>query len=379
MIKWTLSMKILYGITKSNFGGAQRYVFDLARAAQERGHDVSVLCGGDGLLAPKLKAENINVITLDKLERDISITKEISSFFQILKFLREEKPDIFHINSSKMGGLGALAGRIMNLYWKLTARSFKLKAVFTSHGWAFNEPRPGWQKILIKFFTWITILCAHKTICVSEKTKKDVERWPFVKNKLVVIYNGISKFDLAEREDKSFIVGTIAELHRIKGLDILLTAWSKFIRKHPARLLIVGEGEERKNLENMAHNLGISGSVNFKGFVDNARSLLSSFDIFCMPSRSEAMPYTLLEAGLAELPVIATPVGGIPEIIESGINGVLVPPEDSEALFSTLILLAEDDALRKRLGTNLRASIQENFSFEKMLEQTFALCSVFDK
>src|SRR3989344_4063814 len=283
-------MKILYGITKSNFGGAQRYVFDLARAAQERGHDVSVLCGGDGLLAPKLKAENINVITLDKLERDISITKEISSFFQILKFLREEKPDIFHINSSKMG----------------------------------------------------------------------VERWPFVKNKLVVIYNGISKFDLAEREDKSFIVGTIAELHRIKGLDILLTAWSKFIRKHPARLLIVGEGEERKNLENMAHNLGISGSVNFKGFVDNARSLLSSFDIFCMPSRSEAMPYTLLEAGLAELPVIATPVGGIPEIIESGINGVLVPPEDSEALFSTLILLAEDDALRKRLGTNLRASIQEN-------------------
>jgi len=372
-------MKIIYGITKSNFGGAQRYVFDLARAAQERGHDVSVLCGGDGLLAPKLKAENINVITLDKLERDISITKEISSFFQILKFLREEKPDIFHINSSKMGGLGALAGRIMNLYWKLTARSFKLKAVFTSHGWAFNEPRPGWQKILIKFFTWITILCAHKTICVSEKTKKDVERWPFVKNKLVVIYNGISKFDLAEREDKSFIVGTIAELHRIKGLDILLTAWSKFIRKHPARLLIVGEGEERKNLENMAHNLGISGSVNFKGFVDNARSLLSSFDIFCMPSRSEAMPYTLLEAGLAELPVIATPVGGIPEIIESGINGVLVPPEDSEALFSTLILLAEDDALRKRLGTNLRASIQENFSFEKMLEQTFALCSVFDK
>src|SRR3989344_4270829 len=343
-------MKILYGITKSNFGGAQRYVFDLARAAQERGHDVSVLCGGDGLLAPKLKAENINVITLDKLERDISITKEISSFFQIMK-----------------------------LYWKLTARSFKLKAVFTSHGWAFNEPRPGWQKILIKFFTWITILCAHKTICVSEKTKKDVERWPFVKNKLVVIYNGISKFDLAEREDKSFIVGTIAELHRIKGLDILLTAWSKFIRKHPARLLIVGEGEESKNLENMAHNLGISGSVNFKGFVDNARSLLSSFDIFCMPSRSEAMPYTLLEAGLAELPVIATPVGGIPEIIESGINGVLVPPEDSEALFSTLILLAEDDALRKRLGTNLRASIQENFSFEKMLEQTFALCSVFDK
>ena len=133
-------MKILYGITKSNFGGAQRYVFDLAKAAQEHEHDVSVLCGGDGLLASKLKAKNINVITLDKLERDISITKEISSFFQILKFLREEKPDIFHINSSKMGGLGGLAGRLTGVK----------KIIFTNHGWAFNEPRPNWQKILIK-------------------------------------------------------------------------------------------------------------------------------------------------------------------------------------------------------------------------------------
>jgi len=362
-------MKIIYGITKSNFGGAQRYVFDLARAAQERGHDVSVLCGGNGLLIQKLKAEHINVIPLDKLERDISISKEVSSFRQILKVLREEKPDVFHINSSKMGGLGGLAGRLTGVK----------KIIFTGHGWAFNEPRPDWQKILIKFFAWMTVLLSHKTICVSEKTKEQIARWPFIKNKLTVIYNGISRFSLDPSENKLLTVGTIAELHKIKGLDILLKAWSKFIRKHPARLLIVGEGEERENLENMAHNLGISGSVNFKGFVDNARSLLSSFDIFCMPSRSEAMPYTLLEAGLAELPVIATPVGGIPEIIESGINGVLVPPEDSEALFSTLILLAEDDALRKRLGTNLRASIQENFSFEKMLEQTFALCSVFDK
>jgi glycosyltransferase involved in cell wall biosynthesis len=155
----------------------------------------------------------------------------------------------------------------------------------------------------------------------------------------------------------------------------LLTAWSKFIKNHEARLIIIGEGEERQNLENMARNLGISDSVKFRGFVDNARSLLSNFDIFCMPSRSEAMPYTLLEAGLAGLPVIATPVGGIPEVIETGINGVLVPTEDVEVLFSTLVLLAEDENLRKRLGTNLKASIQENFSFAKMVEKTFNLYS----
>jgi glycosyltransferase involved in cell wall biosynthesis len=92
-----------------------------------------------------------------------------------------------------------------------------------------------------------------------------------------------------------------------------------------------------------------------------------------MPSRSEALPYALLEAGVAGLPVIATSVGGIPEIVENGINGVLVPPENSEILFSSLILLAEDAELRRRLGDNLKASIQEDFSFEKMVDKTLAL------
>jgi glycosyltransferase involved in cell wall biosynthesis len=356
-------MKILYGITKSNFGGAQRYVFELATAMSREGHDVTVLCGGQGILADKLRAENIRVIPLFSLQRDISIAKEIRSFIQILDILRKEQPDVFHVNSAKMGGLGSLAGRLMGAK----------KIIFTGHGWAFNEPRPSWQKALIKFFTWLTILCAHMTICVSEKTKKDVAGWPLVKNKLTVIHNGISPFELSQREDITFTVGIIAELHNIKGLDILLRAWSKFIKNHSAKLVITGEGEERKNLENMASNLGVSDSVTFKGFVGNAQSLLSNFDIFCLPSRSEALPYTLLEAGLAGLPVITTTVGGIPEIIESGINGVLIPPDDSETLFSSLILLAEDEGLRKRLGTNLKASIQENFSFEKMARKTFVL------
>ena len=357
-------MKILYGITKSNFGGAQRYVFELATEAKRMGHDVAVLSGGQGALVKNLTKEKIKVIALNELERDIFIAKEFSSFLGILKILKQERPDIFHINSSKMGGLGGLAGRLAGVR----------KIVFTTHGWAFNEPRPLWQKVIIKFFVWLTILLSHKTICVSEKTKTDVANWPFTKNKLVVIRNGIREFELAPKTPRdALVVGTIGELHRIKGLDILLTAWKKFKKNNKAVLEIIGEGEERQNLENMASNLGISDSVVLKGFVDNARSLLSGFDIFCMPSRSEAMPYALLEAGLAGLPVIATSVGGIPEIIESGVNGVLVPVEDAETLFSTLILLAEDEELRKRLGTNLKSSIQENFSFKKMVEETFAL------
>jgi len=356
-------MKILYGITKSNFGGAQRYVFDLATAARKQGHDVAVLCGGNGPLVQKLERENIRVIAIPGFGRDMDLLNDAPRLLFIIRVLWHEKPDVFHINSAKMGGAGIFSGRLLGIK----------KIIFTAHGWAFNEPRPYWQKTLIKFFSWLTILCAHKTICVSEGAKRYVSHWPFIKNKLVVIHNGLETFDLAKRDDQMFTVGAISELHKIKGLDILLTAWSNFSKNRNGRLVIVGEGEERLNLENMAKNLDISDSVTFKGFVENARFLLSNFDIFCLPSRSEAMPYALLEAGLAGLPVIATSVGGIPEIIENGANGVLVPVENPEVLFSTLVLLAEDENLRRRLGTNLRSSIQENFSFEKMVEKTLHL------
>lgn len=356
-------MKILYGITKSNFGGAQRYVFELAEEGRRMGHEIIVFSGGKGLLVDKLQKSGIRIISSSQLQRDISFIKEIKSFFHILKILKQEKPDVFHINSSKMGGLGAFAGRLVGIK----------NIIFTSHGWAFNESRPLWQKIIIKLFVWFTLIFSHKIICVSKKSKADVEKWPFVKKKLFVIYNGITKFDLVLRKDNTFTVGTLSELHRIKGLDVLFLAWKKFTEKHSAKLVIMNDGEERENLENMASNLGISDSVIFRGFVDNARAELSTFDIFCMPSRSEAMPYAILEAGLAGLPIIATPVGGIPEIIESGVNGVLVPIDDYEALFSTLMFLKEDENLRKRLGTNLKSTIQEKFSFQKMAEATFVL------
>lgn len=356
-------MRILYGITKSNFGGAQRYVFDMAVGAKNAGHEVTVLCGGNGPLVEKLQKENIRVISLPDLGRDVSIIKDFKSFLFVIQTLKKENPDVFHTNSSKMGALGNFAGRITGIK----------KIIFTGHGWAFNENRNWLEKLIINEGVWYTILLSHKTICVSEKTKEDVSWMPFIKNKLHIIYNGLNKFDLVERTDETFTVGTIAELHKIKGLDILLTAWSKFIKNYNAKLIIIGGGEERENLQNMANNLGISDSVIFKGFVDNARSLLSTFDIFVLPSRSEAMPYAPLEAGLAGLPVIATSVGGIPEIIENNVSGILVEKENPEALLSALIKLFENQDLGKKLGENLKTKVETEFSLDKMLRDTLEL------
>src|SRR5260221_10437089 len=105
-------MKIIYGITKSNFGGAQRYVYDLATAAKAAGHDVAVMTGGNGVLVEKLRGNGIRVIEIKGLKRDISIVDEFKSFHFIFRTLYAEKPDVFHTNSSKMGGIGNLAGRL---------------------------------------------------------------------------------------------------------------------------------------------------------------------------------------------------------------------------------------------------------------------------
>lgn len=366
-------MKIIYGITKSNFGGAQRYVFDLAAEAKKAGHDVAVICGGEGVLVDKLKTEGIRVIPLPNMQRDISIADEFQSFYFIFKTLREEKPDVFHTNSSKMGGLGNMAALMAGVK----------RIIFTAHGWAFNEPRPWWQKAVIKIFVWLTIFLSDKTVCVSEKTKKDAESFPFIQSRLRIIHNGIENFETLERDSarkalgihdsNTFVIGTLSELHPVKGLNVLLAAWERFLQKNDGLLVMVGDGDIREALEDYADELGIREKIIFKGYLDNAKAYLNAFDVFCLPSRSEAMPYTLLEAGMAEKAVIASRVGGIPEVIENGVNGALVPPEDSETLFSTLLLLSEDEALRNRLGAALKQTVSDKFSLEKMVQKTFSL------
>lgn len=363
-------MKIIYGITKSNFGGAQRYVFDLARESKARGHEVAVLCGGNGPLVEELKNHGIRTLTSPHLQRDISIVDEFRAFHFIFRTLWEERPDVLHTNSSKMGGLGNLAGRLAGIR----------KIIFTGHAWEFNAPRPRWQKPIIKFFAWLTILFSHKTICVSERSREDMGGLPFIKDKLVVVHNGIDKFEtlprgearleLELREDMPFVVGALAELHPVKGIDILIEAWSKFPKKEDSKLVILGDGEAREDLEELVQVLGVADSVLFKGYRENAKQYLSAFDLFILPSRSENFPYAILEAGIAGAPVIATNVGGVPEIITTGENGILIDKDEPDTLFSTIMLLSESKDLRKRLGEALRESTLKNFSIKKMVDET---------
>lgn len=367
--------KILFLITKSNFGGAQRYVFDLAVGLPKNKFEVVVALGGSGELINKLQSHDIRVISIPSLERDLSIVKEVHSFIKIWQIVNEEKPDTLHINSSKAGVLGSLVGRLLRVP----------KVVFTSHGWAFNEDRPRWQKVVLKTMHWLTVLLSHKTIAVSQELKRQMN-WPFASRKITVVHNGREIKELHTRdESRTFIIEkeprlalykndfwslTIGELHKVKRHDAMIETMIELVKaNHNVRHLIIGSGEEEENLKKMIVKNNLAEHVFLLGAIPDASQYLEAVDVFVLPSRSEGMPYVIIEALLAHVPTVATRVGGIPEMIEDKVSGILVPPLDNKALFKAIFEVYSNANLRDELSQGAKECSQ-NFTFEKTLEET---------
>lgn len=365
--------KILYVITKSNFGGAQRYVYELATHLPKDRFEVSVALGGDGLLKTKLIEKGIKVHSIDGAARDISITKDLQVLWRLYKIFKEVKPDVVHLNSSKISGLGAVAARFAGVK----------HIIYTNHGWPFREPRRAWQKLIIKFLSWLTVMFADTTIVLSERERADADKWPWAAAKLRVIPNGLVPFELLPREnalseligselaakissDGVRVVGTIAELHRNKGLIHAIEGMG-LLNDKKTIFIIIGEGEERNRLEELISSLDLGDSVFLVGSIDDARTHLLAFDFFLLPSVKEGLPYAIMEAGFAGLPVIATNVGGIPEIISNLSEGLLISPRRPQEIKHALIYVENHPADIKQFAENLQKKIKTVYSFDRLL------------
>ncbi len=388
-------IKILYVITKSNFGGAQRYVYNLATNLPKEKFDIKVALGGSGLLAQNLEKSKIPIVSIPCLVRDINIFAEILVFFSLLRIFYSERPDVVHLNSSKIGGTGALAGRIYNLLPKgnhLKTENYKLKTkiIFTSHGWAFNESRGRISRAAIWLLQWLTVLLSHKTITVSKSDYRQGSDMPFCKSKIALVYNGISGLRFKARANarrellgdsalgrKNLWIGTISELHKNKGLIYLLGAIKSLVENNieckDITCVILGDGEEKEFLTQYIHDNNLEKNIILAGYKEKAYKYLKAFDIFTLTSLKEGLPFVLLEAAHAKLPVIATNVGGIPQIIIDMKTGILIRPKNSSEIAKGIIFMAEDKKRRVQLGSSLNSHAEQNFSFDGMLEGTKTL------
>lgn len=352
-------------------------MFDLATNFSQE-YDVSVAFGGEGELKTRLEKAGIRTISLPFLKRDVNPFTDFSVFKKLIELFKTEKPDIVHVNSSKIGGIGALAGRIAKVP----------KIIFTAHGWAFREERPEYQKTIIKFLSWLTILFSHTVITVSERDKREALAMPFTKRKIILVHNGIEETEFLSKEqaresiikesnasvpEKTLWIGTIGELHKNKGHIYAIEAFSKLAKTANVLFFIIGDGEEKKELQQKISEFGLEKKVFLLGRRDDAPKLLIAFDIFLFPSVKEGLPFAILEAGMAGLPTIASAVGGIPEIITDMQTGILIRPKNQDEIIRAIEYILAYPTKTAELGKKLRTMIQKNFSLKKMIENTVAV------
>ncbi len=319
--------KILYIITLAEAGGAQKYVFDLAKNLDKNKYEVAVASHGKNTdwLFKNLEAEKIQYYQLKNLRRKISPIQDILAISEIKNLIKSFKPDVIHLNSSKAGVIGSLASKKSNAI-----------IVYTAHGFVFNEPMSQIKRNIYLSAERFSSKYKNTIISISNfDYNTGIKNNIAPKEKFTTIQNGIdindfqflSKNDARKQlglSEKEIVIGTIANYYKTKSLNRIIDAASLITKQHKnAKFLLIGDGPEKEKLTKKIEELGLLNNF-FLGSMENAWSTLKAFDIFVLPSAKEGMPYTILEAMLAEVPIIATRVGGIPEMITDGENGLLV-------------------------------------------------------
>ncbi|OGY47728.1 MAG: hypothetical protein A2840_01045 [Candidatus Buchananbacteria bacterium RIFCSPHIGHO2_01_FULL_47_11b] len=368
--------KILLVVTQSDLGGAQRYVAILAHFFAQRGDDVSVAAGGNknGKLLRQLDAAGIKTFHLSHLVRNINPLQDIRAIFELSALCKKLKPSVVHLNSSKAGVVGSIAAH----------RAGVPTVLYTAHGFVFNEPLPAWKKFLYIIAERYTAKFKTKIICVSQRDQQTAaENAIAPAEKLIVIHNGVEPAQLLTRQEArsklglpadKFIIGSIASFYPTKGIDHLIDAMAILKKQQIACLLaLIGNGPQRSKIETKISRLELTDTVLLLGQHEEAEKLLLAFDIFVLPSVKEGLPFSLLDAMAAGVPVVATAVGGIGEVIQNGVNGFLVEPANPSALAIALSKLSRDMNNTRALATRAQKDTQNNFSQKQMLERTSQL------
>ncbi len=379
-----LKKRVLFVITQSELGGAQRFLSNLASHLDRDTYEFLVAVGssGNGDFLRVLKAGGIPYQTLKFLKREPALS-DIKSVFEIRGLIKNYRPDVLFLNSSKAGFIGSLAA-------VFPTRINAVKVIYRIGGWSFNDPWPKWKRWLWIILEWLS--AKWKDIIIVNN-QRDLDQAKKLKIKprrqTVLIHNGIEVYKLdfmqpeeartrlLEKAAKSSgrniqsknIVGTIANFYPTKGLEYLIGAADCFDANDDLVFFIIGDGELRPELEKMIREKGLDRKVFLLGQIPDAYRFLPAFDVFVLPSVKEGFPWSVIEAMSAKLPVIATDVGAVPEIIDDHKNGLLVKPKDPSGLADGIKEILENDRLRNELGIQAHQTVLFKFELDKMVKQ----------
>jgi glycosyltransferase involved in cell wall biosynthesis len=362
-------------------GGPTLHVSYLSAGLRERGYETILVAGsvskGEQSMAYVAEELDVPVVTIPHLHREISPVRDLLATWRLARMMRVERPTILHTHTAKAGAVGRAAAL-------LAGRSRPPIIVHTFHG---HVLRGYFGRFWTGFFRLLERLLARITdvlVAVSPEVRDELVALgvaPASKFRVIrlgiELDNRISPDGTARAEtrrvmgvpDDRFLVGWIGRMTGVKRTDVLLKGF-RALRDEgvDAVLCMVGDGPDRGAVEELAGELGIVRDCLFAGYQEEVGPFFAAFDVFVLPSGNEGTPVTAIEALAGGCPVVATRVGGVPDVVEDGVDGYLIEPAAVQELAARLAELARDPELRTRMGAAGRERMQSRYAVDRMVD-----------
>jgi glycosyltransferase involved in cell wall biosynthesis len=373
--------KILRVIARLNMGGPALHVAYLTAGLRERGYDTTLVAGslarGEDSMAFVADARDVDIVRIDELGREISPLRDLMATIRLARLIRRERPDILHTHTAKAGTVGRVAAL-------LAGRKAPPIVVHTFHGHVLRGYFGPLRSRLFRVLERWLALRTTALIAVSPQVRDDLVALGVAPpERFAVIRLGI---ELRERvageqngrvesrrylgiEPDRFTVGWIGRMTAVKRTDDVLVAFKRLRDEGVDGLLcMVGDGPDRTQLEQRAHDLGIVRDTLFLGYQEDVAQFYAAFDALVLPSSNEGTPVSAIEALAAGRPVVATRVGGVPDVVVDGEDGFLVEPGATDDLAERLVRLARDPGLRDRMGRAGRERVLPRYAVERLVD-----------
>jgi len=342
-------MKIMHIVLNLNIGGLENLVCDMAQVQSQKNETIVCSLEPEEISNRIIKDNGFRVMYLHRRPG-----KDFRLLFELIRLLKNEKPDVVHAHNRVPLIYGALA----RFFTKMPV------LIHTRHGEEILH-KPG--------FLWDRY---NYIVAISHSAKDMLLSHNHIDSKKVrVIHNGIDINRFANRvfgsrKDGKFVIGVVARLDPFKDIFNLIEAFKKVSANFSnAELWIVGDGPLKDSLKLKVKDLRLENSVKFLGWRSDIASINSQMDIFTLPSLTEGISIALLEAMACRLPVVATNVGGNPEVVVDGETGILVSPKEPEKMAEAIVRILSDKDMAKRMGEAGRKRVEEKFSLEKMVKE----------
>ena len=380
-------IKVIRVIARLNVGGPALHVAYLTSGLTERGYDTTLVAGslarGEESMASVAQARGARIESLAELSREVSLLHDARAIFRLARLIREEQPTILHTHTAKAGAVGRIAALLAG-----PARPPII--VHTFHGHVLRGYFNPLTTFLFRTLERLLARVSTTLIAVSPEVRDDLVNLRVAPaSKFAVVRLGV---ELDERVDvggdgvraetrrqlgiapDAFLVGWVGRMTAVKRTDDVVRTLQRLVERGvDAYLCLVGDGPDRDGLERLAHELGVIKRCLFLGYQDDVSRFYEAVDAVLLPSANEGTPVTVIEALAARRPAVATRVGGLPDVVDHGVDGFLVDVGDVDALADRLAELAGDPARRGLMGDAGRSRMLERYAVERLVDDVDTL------